>query len=202
MIWPDARLGEFGGFNQKIGFARQRTIKQPEIFVSPNAGPGGQNITLQGFNYQPDSTVFVLLGDAVVATARTNLEGRFSTAFFMPITAEGAQNMRVVDASGNLATASYFTDFGFNNIQTLLKGIQPPTPNTPNPQVAALQEQIGRNQAQIQQLQQQLAQVQQSNQQVIQRLQQQLTQLQQTNQQLLQRLEQLQRSLPAQTPKR
>ena len=198
MLWSDARLGEFGGFNQKIGFARGRTIKQPEIFVSPNAGPGGQNITLQGFNYQPDSTVFVLLGDAVVATARTNLEGRFSTALFMPITAEGAQNMRVVDASGNLATASYFTDFGFNNIQTLLKGLQTPSAD---PQVAALQDQINRNQAQIQQLQQQLAQVQQASQQVIQRLQQQLTQLQQTNQQLLQRLEQLQRSLPA-PPKR
>ncbi len=176
MIWPDMRLGEFGGFSQKIGFARQRPIKQPEIFVSPSAGPGGQAVTIQGFNYQPDSTIYVLLGDGAIASARSNLEGRFSTTFFMPVTGEGAQNMRVVDASGNLASASYFTDFGFNNIQTLLKGLQ--QPGTSDPDLGKLLAEIQKSQTQVKDLQQQLAQVQKANQQLYQQIQQRLDQIQ------------------------
>lgn len=181
MIWPDSRLGEFGGFNQKIGFARQRTIKSPEIFVSPSAGPGGQTVTVQGFNYQPESTIFIQLGNAVIAVARSNTEGRFSTTFFMPVTGEGAQNMAAVDASGNVAGASFFSEFGFNNIQTLLKGLQGGG-TASNGDLAKLLAEIQKSQTQYSQLQQQLAQLQKTNQQLY--------------QQLMQRLNQLQNSLP------
>jgi len=175
MVWPDARLGEFGGFNQKIGFARQRVIKQPEVFLSPSAGAGGQSVSLQGFNFQPDSTVFVLLGDSTIAATRTNLEGRFTTGFFMPVTGEGAQNLRVVDASGNLAGASFFTEFGFNNIQTLIKGLQTGSNNS---DLAKLLEEIQKSQAMYQQLQQQLAQLQKTSQDLYKQLQQRLDQIQ------------------------
>ena len=35
----------------------------------------------------------------------------------MPVTGEGAQTVRVFDNSGNLATASFFSEFGFGSIR-------------------------------------------------------------------------------------
>ncbi len=119
MVWADTRLAEFGGVNQKIGFARRRPVRSPDIFVSPPAGPGGQNISIQGFNYQPDMTVFITLEDATIATARTNLEGRFTTSLYVPITGEGPQRLAVYDQSGNMASTSYYTEFGFGSIEAL-----------------------------------------------------------------------------------
>ena len=116
MVWSDTRLGEFGGPNMKIGFARQQAIPGPELFLSPPSGPGGQQVTLQGFGYQPNLDVFVQLGDATVAVARTDEIGTFTNVFYMPITSEGAQNLSAVDKSGNRASTSYFTEFGFGNI--------------------------------------------------------------------------------------
>ena len=64
MVWADTRLGEFGRTNQKIGFARQEAVPQPEMFLSPPAGPAGQEVDLQGFDFQPELDVFVQLGDS------------------------------------------------------------------------------------------------------------------------------------------
>ena len=120
MVWADTRLGEFGPFNQKIGFTRQRPIQSPEIFISPAAGPGGQAITVQGFDYQPDINVFIQLEDATIATSRTDENGFFETRMFMPVAGEGDQTVRVLDDSGNVAATSFFTEFGFSNIQDLV----------------------------------------------------------------------------------
>ncbi len=117
LVWPDTRLGEFGPTNQKIGFARRQAIPSPEIFISPPSGPGGQQVTVQGFNLQPDLNVFIQAGGVTIATERTNASGRFTTTLFMPVSSEGAQNVRVFDESGNFAQASYYTDFGFGDIQ-------------------------------------------------------------------------------------
>lgn len=117
MVWPDARLAEFGGVNQKIAFARQRAIRTPDIFVSPSAGPGGQNVTIQGFDFQPSLLVQIQLQDSIIATARTNMEGRFSASIYVPVTGEGPQTINVFDESGNFASSSYFTEFGFGNIE-------------------------------------------------------------------------------------
>ena len=119
MVWADTRLGEFGPMNQKIGFTRQRAMTAPEIFVSPPAGPGGQSITVQGFDFQPDLDVFVQLEDATITTARTNAEGRFETNIYVPVTGEGAQTLRVFDDSGNAAQTSFYTEFGFGDIERL-----------------------------------------------------------------------------------
>ncbi len=116
-VWADTRLGEFGGANQKIAFARSSAIPGVEVFLSPGAGPGGQEVTLQGFNFQPDLDVFVQVGGVTVASQRTNAEGRFTSSLFMPVTGEGAQTVRVFDGSGNLATASFFSEFGFGSIR-------------------------------------------------------------------------------------
>jgi len=117
MVWPDSRLAEFGGFNQKIAFARQRAIGSPDIFVSPSAGPGGQNVTIQGFDFQPSMNIVVQIQDAVIARARTNDMGRFTSSIFIPVTGEGPQTINVFDESGNFATSSYYTEFGFDNIE-------------------------------------------------------------------------------------
>lgn len=190
MLWADSRLGEFGGFNQKIGFARLRPLRQPEIFASPSAGPGGQSVSLQGFNFQPDSTIFVLLGDGVIASTRSNLEGRFTTTFYMPVTGEGPQNLRVVDASGNLASGSFFTDFGFNNVQALLRQLQQAAPAAGNPandpQLARLLSEIQKSQALYQQLLNQLAQIQKTNQELYNQLMKRLEALQKEVQKLQQ----------------
>jgi hypothetical protein len=123
MVWPDTRLAEFGGVNQKIGFARQRAIRAPDIFLSPSAGAGGQSVTVQGFNFQPQMSVVIELQDAIIATARTNQQGRFSSTIYMPVTGEGAQAVRVFDESGNFASGSYYTEFGFGSIQKLYQSL-------------------------------------------------------------------------------
>lgn len=123
MVWSDTRLGEFGGPNMKVGFARQRAVQSPEIFISPPAGPGGQEVTLQGFGFQPDMNVFVQLGDATIAFGRTNADGRFAARIYMPVTGEGAHTVRVVDATGNVAGTSFYTEFGFGDIQRLVRDL-------------------------------------------------------------------------------
>ena len=117
MTWADTRLGEFGPTNQKIGFTRRAAIQSPEVFLNPPAGPGGQPVTLQGFNFQPDINVLIRVGGVSVASERTNELGRFTSQVFIPISGEGAHAIDVFDDSGNFATSSFFMEFGFDNIQ-------------------------------------------------------------------------------------
>ena len=123
MVWADSRLGEYGGPNQKIGFARRRSVASPDIFLNPSAGPGGQEVTLQGFNFQPDINVFIRVGGVLVSTNRTNSEGRFTSQVFIPISGEGGHSVEVFDDSGNFATSSFFMEFGFDSIQRQLAAL-------------------------------------------------------------------------------
>ena len=117
MVWADTRLGEFGPLNQKIAFTRQRAIQSPQLFINPPAGSGGEDIVIQGFNFQPDMNVFVQVGGVTVATARTNAEGRLTSKIFVPVSGEGAHAVQVFDESGNFATGTFFTEFGFDTIR-------------------------------------------------------------------------------------
>ena len=117
MVWADSRLGEFGGANQKIAFARKRLMPSPSIFISPPSGPGGKDIVIQGFNFQPTRDVFIEVAGVIVSTTRTQGEGRFTSQIFVPISGEGAHTVRAIDASGNVASTSFFMDFGFDSIQ-------------------------------------------------------------------------------------
>jgi hypothetical protein len=123
MVWADGRLGEFGPLNQKIAFARKAAVPQPEIFINPPAGPGGQQVTIVGSEYQPDMGIFVQLGDSTISQLRTDPDGEFTAQVYMPITSEGSQTLSVFDESGNGASTSYFTEFGFGNIQSLLEDL-------------------------------------------------------------------------------
>ncbi len=123
MAWPDARLGEFGSQNQKIAFARKGLMPLPSIFLSPPSGPGGKDVTIQGSNFQPDQDVYLEISGAVVSTVRSDPDGRFTARLFIPISGEGAHDFRAIDASGNIATGSFYMDFGFDNIQGSIQGI-------------------------------------------------------------------------------
>ncbi|MCZ6789279.1 MAG: hypothetical protein O7D33_04965, partial [Chloroflexi bacterium] len=120
MVWADSRLGEFGPANQKIGFARQRLMPSPSIFISPPSGPAGQDIIVQGFNFQAHRDVFIEVAGVVVSTTRTQDEGRFTTQIFVPISGEGPHTVRAFDSSGNVAGSSYFMDFGFDSIEQVV----------------------------------------------------------------------------------
>ncbi len=124
MVWADTRLGEFQGTNQKIGFARKRQMPSPSIFLSPSRGASATPVTIQGFNFQADQDIFILVGGVLVSTIESNDEGRFMTQLFFPIAGEGAQSVAVFDASGNSATASFFNEFGFDNIQQTAQDIE------------------------------------------------------------------------------
>ena len=121
MVWADGRLSEFGGTNQKIGFARKRQMPNPEIFLSPNAGPGGETVTVQGHGFQPDLNYYLLVEGETVATGRTNAEGRMTATVFIPISGAGAHPVTLVDGSGNAASSSFYMEFGFDNIQSQLE---------------------------------------------------------------------------------
>jgi len=60
-----------------------------------------------------------------VSTGRTGPDGRFTSQIFVPIAGEGAHEVRVMDESGNVASASFFMDFGFDNIQAALDQVEP-----------------------------------------------------------------------------
>lgn len=126
MVWADGRLGQFGPANQKIGFARQRLMPTPSVFISPPQGAGGRDVVLQGFGFQPERDVFIEVGGVVVSTGRTNSAGQFSSQIFVPISGQGAHPVRAIDASGNVAGTSFFMDFGFDDVQRVagdLKGV-------------------------------------------------------------------------------
>ena len=134
MVWADTRLGEFGGVNQKIGFTRQRAVPSPEVFLSPPAGPGGRDVTIQGFGFQPETNVFIQVGGAIVSAERTNDQGRFTTSLFMPLTGEGAHSVSIFDESGNRASASFYTEFGFDTVQEVQEDL--------SEQIESLQEEL------------------------------------------------------------
>jgi hypothetical protein len=123
MVWADTRQGEFSGINQQIGFARQTAIKSPSIFLNPPNGAAGRTVDIQGFDFQPESNIQLLIGGVIVANERTDDEGQFQTRIFMPVTGEGASDVRVFDETGNAATASFYTEFGFDTIQRSLDQI-------------------------------------------------------------------------------
>ena len=144
MVWSDGRLGELGGYNQKVAFARLSPIRSSSIFLSPPSGAGGKDVVIQGFDFQPDQDIFLEVSGAVVGSGRTDSDGKFSLKTFVPISGEGAHDIRVFDASGNVATASFYMEFGFDTIEErLLKTVE-------DLQIAILGAPVGENISSIQ----------------------------------------------------
>ncbi len=121
MVWADCRLGEFTGLSQKIAFARRSPIRSPSIFVTPPTGIAGRDVLIVGSNFQPDSNIYIELSGTVVAYTKTNEEGAFAARIFTPLTSEGQHTLAAYDQTGNFAVASFYIEFGFNNVAELLE---------------------------------------------------------------------------------
>ena len=124
MVWPDSRLGEILGNNQKIAFARKTLMPAPSIFLSPPSGSAGRDIIIQGNNFQPESEIFIQVGGVLTATGFTSENGTFALTIFAPISGEGARDIIVSDISGNAAVASFFTEFGFDTFRQSITDIE------------------------------------------------------------------------------
>ena len=109
--------------NQKIAFARKRLMPTPSVFLSPPSGPAGRDVTIQGSHFQPESEFFVIMGGVMTSTGRTSKDGTFSITIFAPISGEGTRDIVVSDISGNVAMASFFTEFGFDTFQRAVETI-------------------------------------------------------------------------------
>lgn len=134
MVWPDTRLGEYGGYSQQIGFARKTAIQNPSLFLNPPSGSAGRVVAIQGFGFQPVMGIQIYVSGVFTANLQTDQEGQFQTSIYMPITGEGPTEIRAFDESGNVATASFYTDFGFDSLQEQLDAIETQLDMTPAPE--------------------------------------------------------------------
>ncbi|MBA2597500.1 MAG: exo-alpha-sialidase [Chloroflexia bacterium] len=116
LVWADTRLGEYGGPNQQVGFARKRSVEPPSLFLNPPNGDAGRDVAIQGFGFQPDSDITIDVGGITITNLLSNDRGEFQTNVYMPVTGEGARNVTAYDETGNVASASFFTEFGFDSI--------------------------------------------------------------------------------------
>lgn len=117
MVWADTRLGEYGSFNQKIGFARRKAMPSPEVFVSPPRGPIGQTVTIQAFNFQPEMNLFVKIAGRSDFVGKTDQDGRLTFSHKIPLSAgDDTYEIAIYDESANWATASFYVEFGFGDL--------------------------------------------------------------------------------------
>ena len=123
LVWPDTRLGEFGGYSQQIGFARKTAIEPPSLFLNPPSGSAGRIVDIQGFGFQPESQIQLYVSGVLTSNLRSDNEGQFQTSIYMPLTGEGPTQISAFDETGNVATASFFTEFGFDTLQRSLDEI-------------------------------------------------------------------------------
>jgi hypothetical protein len=123
LVWGDTRLGEFGGFNVQIAFARLQPIDPPSLFLSPPSGTAGRIVDIQGFGFQPRSNVLLYVSGVAVSSLLTDEKGQFTTSIYMPLTGEGPTSISAFDESGNAATASFYTEFGFDSLQRAVEAI-------------------------------------------------------------------------------
>lgn len=122
IAWTDTRLGRLGSPHSAIAIARMEFIPSPSIFISPPSGPAGTDVTIMGFNFAPiRREVYIELEGVIIATVLTDSEGRFTTTLFMPISGEGPHTIRAMDVSGNIAEATFYTEFGFDTIKGFQK---------------------------------------------------------------------------------
>ncbi len=117
IVWTDTRLGKRAP-NEAIAFARKRFVSSPSIFLSPPSGSAGTSVTIMGFNFAPRlREVYIEVEGAIVSSVLTNDEGRFTTTLFVPISGEGSHTIRAMDVSGNIAEATFYTEFGFDTVR-------------------------------------------------------------------------------------
>ena len=73
----------------------------------------------------------------ITSQLRTDDEGQFQTSIYMPLTGEGPTEIRAFDETGNVATASFYTEFGFDSLQEQLDAISSQLGMTPEAESSA-----------------------------------------------------------------
>jgi hypothetical protein len=125
MVWTDSRAGFRGAPNQDIGFARIRPVRPPSMFISPPQGPAGQVISIVGDGFAArQKEVFIEVDGVVISSFPTDNAGRFTATIYIPVSGEGPHLIRAIDVLGNVAEATYYTSFGFNNVNEQLKSLE------------------------------------------------------------------------------
>ncbi len=122
IAWTDTRLGGSGSPASNAATSRLEHVPSPAIYLSPPSGPAGTSVTIMGFNFAPHlREVYIELEGVIISSLRTDDDGRFTATLFMPISGEGAHTVRAMDVLGNVAEASFYTDFGFNDIRDVFR---------------------------------------------------------------------------------
>jgi hypothetical protein len=98
----------------------------PYITLTPPSGPAGSQVSVNTFNFVPNTGVIVILritGDPVVATGKADHEGRANVLFTIPANlAKGIYNVHVTDQDGGCDSGGRFT---------VTDPTPTPTPKTP-----------------------------------------------------------------------
>jgi hypothetical protein len=80
-------------------------------------------VDIQGFGFQPEANVTLYVSGVATSFLRTDADGLFQTSIYMPLTGEGPTQISAFEETGNVATASFYTEFGFDTLQRSLEQI-------------------------------------------------------------------------------
>jgi hypothetical protein len=84
------------------------TITRPTAEVSPDSGPAGSSVTIQGSGWVPSTTVtLTFCGSPMTVIADAN--GNIAAAMTVPAVAAGQYQLTATDGNGNAATPDTFT---------------------------------------------------------------------------------------------
>lgn len=122
ITWTDTRLGRLGYPSSNAAIARMRSIPSPSIYISPPSGPTGTSITVMGFNFRPNHCeVYIEFEGVIVTSVLTDKDGRFTARLFVPVSGKGPHTIRAMDATGNVAEATFYAEVGFEALEKIMK---------------------------------------------------------------------------------
>ncbi len=85
------------------------TTPDPEIALSPTAGPRTTGVQVTGGGFDPGGPVEISLAGALVATATAGRDGSFVARFTVPNVAPGKYTVRALSTNAGLAVEATFT---------------------------------------------------------------------------------------------
>ena len=79
----------------------------PHIYLSPNSGFVGSNVSVSGTTFAVNSSVKIYWDNVYIASTTTNSTGAFSSVIRVPHAVYGYHVVSAVDATGNQSSADY-----------------------------------------------------------------------------------------------
>ena len=84
-------------------------LESPTIALTPNEGMARDTVTVQGFNFAPNSNVTVYFEDEIVAAVEADDAGAFTASFNVPEMPYGGYAVKAVDDVYNIQAEASFT---------------------------------------------------------------------------------------------